>query len=793
MIKRMVSVLLAVMMVMSVATISAINFNAVEIEKESNKIYFDAQKSGWKVTSKSKIGFYIYSLENGEDDTIAWGSKKLNGTAVNDADGNFTGVFSYDPAAKGMNLKDGEQYAIIFTFGSTQTYDLMMDTTCLGNIAYADPENQIENPVDSSKTVIPAYWEDLDAAKYGPRIQITSTGNVVGSCYPAGETGENIFTSFLTTTDKQGIGNARQYSTKSEQQMIDDIGTALGLNKDFVKSAFEENSVTTTWSYETSTLPGEVIPVHIHTPGESVQENVVPATCETEGSYDEIVYCTECGEEISRELKTIDKLDHDIRYAEEVPATRTVDGMKAHFECTRCHKYFADSMGHIEISAETLIIKAEHLRGDANTDGVLDITDVTTIQRVLAEHSVWSYDEVAADADLDGIVDIIDAVLLSRILAVMTTFERWDNSYMLANTGIAHDRLYETNSSDKTISSVGDSQTAIISIYGFNGQYETKSIKVGDTFDVYTYLNASDLVDKGKIAGIDAYQMYTDSTLSLNSTIYPIFNDNIVYNVDNIGKILYNALTPEIDYPFIFNSNDDVVIQTTYTVKAPGQGEVRNAIKTLAAADEDITPIIKNGEIANNSVINVEVSFDKREHIHVPSSVVKENVIPATCKFEGTYDEVVYCTECGEEISRSTKTIPFADHSLQYIPEVKPTYDTAGIKEHYQCTACGKRFSDSTGYIEVTDDDLHIPLVEMKIGDINKDYEITVMDTTFIQFYLSYQRSLNGGEYEPVEKGSRDFTVADVDGDGRISIFDALRIQRYCAKMCKLDGSPYDD
>ena len=53
------------------------------------------------------------------------------------------------------------------------------------------------------------------------------------------------------------------------------------------------------WSYDDSTLPGNVTP-HTHTPGEAVQENVVPATCKAEGSYDEVVYCTECGDEISR-------------------------------------------------------------------------------------------------------------------------------------------------------------------------------------------------------------------------------------------------------------------------------------------------------------------------------------------------------------------------------------------------------------------------------------------------------------------------------------------------------------
>ena len=257
-VRKLISLMLAVMLAVSVLAISAVNTGAVETE--STKLYFDAGKSGWDVTAKSKVGFYIYSLTTGEDDTLPWGSKKLNGTAVNDGDGNFTGVFSYDPAAKGMNLKDGEQYAIIFTLGDTETYSLLMDTTCYGHIAYADTENKVENPVDSSKLSILAFWEDLNAADYGPRLQISSTGNVIGTCIPAGETGENIFTTFLTATGKEGIENARTYSTKTEQQMIDDIGAGLGLTKDFVQSAFTDNSVETTWSYDASTLPAGSAP-----------------------------------------------------------------------------------------------------------------------------------------------------------------------------------------------------------------------------------------------------------------------------------------------------------------------------------------------------------------------------------------------------------------------------------------------------------------------------------------------------------------------------------------------------
>ena len=49
---------------------------------------------------------------------------------------------------------------------------------------------------------------------------------------------------------------------------------------------------------------------HIHTPGESVIENVTEATCAEAGSYDTVVYCTTCGDEISRVTETIDTIEH---------------------------------------------------------------------------------------------------------------------------------------------------------------------------------------------------------------------------------------------------------------------------------------------------------------------------------------------------------------------------------------------------------------------------------------------------------------------------------------------------
>lgn len=54
----------------------------------------------------------------------------------------------------------------------------------------------------------------------------------------------------------------------------------------------------------------EVIPAAGHTPAAVVYENEKPATCETDGSCEMVVYCAVCGGELSRETVTIPMTSH---------------------------------------------------------------------------------------------------------------------------------------------------------------------------------------------------------------------------------------------------------------------------------------------------------------------------------------------------------------------------------------------------------------------------------------------------------------------------------------------------
>ena len=61
--------------------------------------------------------------------------------------------------------------------------------------------------------------------------------------------------------------------------------------------------------------------------------------------------------------------------------------------------------------------KTEYILGDANSDGVVTISDVTAVQMVLADISVPEFNEKAGDIDGNGL-DINDADNIQRYVAM---------------------------------------------------------------------------------------------------------------------------------------------------------------------------------------------------------------------------------------------------------------------------------------------------------------------------------------------------------------------------------------
>ena len=99
---------------------------------------------------------------------------------------------------------------------------------------------------------------------------------------------------------------------------------------------------------------GDYVEANGHSSSEAVIENEVAPTCTENGSYDEVVYCSVCEAELSRDAKTVNALGHNYAVIDSLAATCTEAGYNV-YECTRCkdsytetlkalsHSFFADS------------------------------------------------------------------------------------------------------------------------------------------------------------------------------------------------------------------------------------------------------------------------------------------------------------------------------------------------------------------------------------------------------------------------------------------------------------------
>ncbi|MBR2715547.1 MAG: hypothetical protein IKB73_05015 [Ruminococcus sp.] len=242
--KRILSFILTVVMLMSVVAVSAtaVSVDADYGQYSGNMLYFDAKSSGWNNYKKVFCHIWVY----GGDAFYPWQAKK---EACTDIDGD--GIWEYDLDSKAIVLEPGTLYSCIFSNeNGMQTYNLLFDSTVMGDTAYCDKYQLYENPEDPSKTAIATFWRGQNPATFGPEKCITSIGNVVGTCIPYTTSVQAMFVRFLTDY----LENARTYSHKTDQQILDDAAKELGLKRENVEDAIYTARVSVAWSYNKSTL-----------------------------------------------------------------------------------------------------------------------------------------------------------------------------------------------------------------------------------------------------------------------------------------------------------------------------------------------------------------------------------------------------------------------------------------------------------------------------------------------------------------------------------------------------------
>ncbi len=108
----------------------------------------------------------------------------------------------------------------------------------------------------------------------------------------------------------------------------------------------------------------------------------------------------------------------------------------------------------------------------------------------------------------------------------------------------------------------------------------------------------------------------------------------------------------------------------------PGTAVRENEVQGSCTVDTTYDEVIYC-EICGDELRRTPKTIKARGHIK--GAPVRENEVAATCTEAGSYDEVVYCTTCQAEISREKKTIPSQGHVYTGQPFIAD-----GEKGHYQ-------------------------------------------------------------------------------------------------------------
>ena len=173
--------------------------------------------------------------------------------------------------------------------------------------------------------------------------------------------------------------------------------------------------------------------------------------------------------------------------------------------------------------------------------------------------------------------------------------------------------------------------------------------------------------------------------------------------------------------------------------------------------------------VCENEISRETVTIDAVGH--TAGEAVEENRVEPTCTEDGSYDSVVYCTVCESEISRETVTIGAVGHDLHDVIAKAPTCTEAGWNAYQVCRREGCGYST---YQE-------LPASGHRFG------EPTVYEPNYHQEGYSVHTCIVCAYEERYDfVPALELLPGDVNGDGKITQTDYLLLKRAILKLSPL-------
>ena len=375
-----------------------------------------------------------------------------------------------------------------------------------------------------------------------------------------------------------------------------------------------------------------------HTPGEAKRENVVEPSCMVDGRYEEVVYCSVCNDEISRVTKKIEATGHTPVDVAEVPATCTKPGTAAGTKCDVCGE---------ELSGFEAIPPAGHQwdEGKVTTEPTCEGTGVKTFTCSNCQEK--RYEDIPA------------------------TGHQWDEGKVTTEP-----KCEEAGVKTYTCKVCKETKTEAIEATGHT-KVEVPEVPATCT-------------EPGKKAGTKCSEC---------GTILSGFEEIPAKGHQwNDGEI---TTAPTCTEKGVKTYTCSVCDETkTEAIDATGHTPVDVAAKDATCTEKGNTAGTKCS-VCDTILSGVEEIPAKG---HTPGKAVKESVVLATCEAAGSYEEVVYCEVCKEKLTRVSKTLPAMGHTRgEAVREnvIDSTCaDEGSCDEVVYCEVCKKELSREAKVIE---------------------------------------------------------------------------------------------
>ena len=457
-------------------------------------------------------------------------------------------------------------------------------------------------------------------------------------------------------------------------------------------------------------LEQQVIPATGHTNAEAVIENNIDATCTTAGSFDEVVYCSVCDVEISRESITVDALGHDVITHDAQKPTCTEVGWETYETCSRCDYTTYEEIGSVGHSPKQSVVE-NVIDSTCITEGSYDNVVYCDecgdeLSRTTIRMSILGHDAVPHNSKEPTCTEIG--------WNAYVTCSRCDHTTYAEIPATGHD--HEAVVTDPTCTEegyttytchCGDEYTAdVVPATGHDPASAVQENIVPATcltagsFDNVVYCTTCGVeISREKIA-IDA----------LGHDLIP--HEGKEPTCTEIGWEAYETCsrcdhTTYVEIPATGHDHEAVVTAPTcteegYTTYTCHCGDTYIADK-VDATGHDYEAVVTAPTCTEKGYTtytchcgDTYVADEISALGHAPAKAIQENIVLATCLSAGSYDSVVYCDTCGKELSRDTKTVAAPGHDIINHEAQAPTCTEIGWNAYETCSRC-----DYTTYAEI--------------------------------------------------------------------------------------------